>query len=257
MINPGMAQRIIQARWLSHIWRGKVTSSLKEIPEPHHEIFQSELPQGIHSLKLTAKAPENRPQRPKMKLTSRPTIHFQVLCLAGFVSGVYTYRIGSDPLRGKSAEKFGKVPCFFKAKRPYPRTRAITNPTKKKKGSSENHSKVPLGRGYVTLPETNSQFAPENKPKRPQKEMRTYSKHPFSGAFSVSFRECMLVLSGRYFWSPSDPEQRDQSLQRSPCPKTRNMALKVSSSNTTPDPSVLGEKKNQTHKRTFKERYGC
>ena len=41
----------------------------------------------------------------------------------------------------------------------------------------------------ITLPETNSKFAPENRPKRPQKETRKYSNHPFSGALAVSFRE--------------------------------------------------------------------
>ncbi len=40
---------------------------------------------------------------------------------------------------------------------------------------------------YEKLPETNSEFTPENRlgPKR----KRSYSNHPFSGAFAVSFRE--------------------------------------------------------------------
>ena len=39
----------------------------------------------------------------------------------------------------------------------------------------------------VTLPETNSKFAPENRPKLNRKG--SYSNHPFLGAFAVSFRE--------------------------------------------------------------------
>ena len=39
-----------------------------------------------------------------------------------------------------------------------------------------------------TLPETNSHFAPENRPK-PQKETRKSSNHPFSGA--------KMLVSGR------------------------------------------------------------
>ena len=40
----------------------------------------------------------------------------------------------------------------------------------------------------VALPETNSKFAPENRP-GPKRKRNSYSKHPFSGAFAVSFRE--------------------------------------------------------------------
>ncbi len=39
--------------------------------------------------------------------------------------------------------------------------------------------------GQKTLPETNSKFAPENRPKRPKRK-RSYSNHPFSGVFAVS-----------------------------------------------------------------------
>ena len=39
-----------------------------------------------------------------------------------------------------------------------------------------------------TLPETNSKFAPENRPNLPQKEAGSSSNHLLSGAF-VSFRE--------------------------------------------------------------------
>ena len=44
------------------------------------------------------------------------------------------------------------------------------------------------------------------------------------------------------FWSSNPSWTTGPSApQRSPCPKTQSMALKVSSSNTTPDPSVLVE----------------
>ena len=41
-----------------------------------------------------------------------------------------------------------------------------------------------------TLPETNSNFATENRPG--PKRKRSYSNHPFLGAFAVSFREGTL-----------------------------------------------------------------
>ena len=40
----------------------------------------------------------------------------------------------------------------------------------------------------ITLPETNSKFAPENRPFAP-KGNETSSNHPFLGASAVSFRE--------------------------------------------------------------------
>ena len=45
-----------------------------------------------------------------------------------------------------------------------------------------------------TLPKTNSKCAPENRPKPKRKQ--SYSNHPFSGAFAVSFREG----SSFFFW---------------------------------------------------------
>ena len=45
----------------------------------------------------------------------------------------------------------------------------------------------PLGHtNRVTLPETNSKFAPENR--QVLKRKGSYSKHPFSGAFAVGFQ---------------------------------------------------------------------
>ncbi len=41
----------------------------------------------LHSLKLTANAPENGPNPKRKPESSLPTIQFQVQCLAGFVSG--------------------------------------------------------------------------------------------------------------------------------------------------------------------------
>ena len=53
---------------------------------------------------------------------------------------------------------------------------------------------------------------------------------------SLSYHHPGTFWSSNPSWTtwPSAP-------QRSPCPKTQSMALKVSSSNTTPDPSVLVE----------------
>ena len=49
-------------------------------------------------------------------------------------------------------------------------------------------------RFQVTLPETNSMFAPENRPNIPQKERQTFSNHPFSGGeMFVRFRECVAL----------------------------------------------------------------
>ena len=46
-----------------------------------------------------------------------------------------------------------------------------------------------------TLPETNSNFAPENGPKRPKKERRKYSfAIYFQGRRAVSFREGKFVV---------------------------------------------------------------
>ena len=45
-----------------------------------------------------------------------------------------------------------------------------------------------------TLLETNSKFAPENRQRAP-KGNGSYSNHPFSGAFAVSFRECSFFSS--------------------------------------------------------------
>ncbi len=42
----------------------------------------------------------------------------------------------------------------------------------------------------ITLPETNSKFAPENGPKRPKRK-RSYSNYPFSGAMLFLF---MIIL---------------------------------------------------------------
>ena len=53
---------------------------------------------GLPSLKLTAKAPENR-QSPKRKQSSEPTLHFQVLLL--LVSGS-VYTLHCEALRGYS-----------------------------------------------------------------------------------------------------------------------------------------------------------
>ena len=36
--------------------------------------------------------------------------------------------------------------------------------------------------GKVTLPETNSKFAPENRQRAPKGNENSYSNHPFSGA---------------------------------------------------------------------------
>ena len=44
-----------------------------------------------------------------------------------------------------------------------------------------------------TLPETNSKFAPGNR-LNPKKGKRSYSNHPFSGAFAVRFREGKLLI---------------------------------------------------------------
>ena len=48
-----------------------------------------------------------------------------------------------------------------------------------------------------SLPETNSKFAPENRPLAPtfKKETKKYSNHPVSGAFAVSFREGIHLSS--------------------------------------------------------------
>ena len=40
----------------------------------------------------------------------------------------------------------------------------------------------------ITFPETNSKFAPENRPFNAPKETKKYSNHPFSGAMLVSGR---------------------------------------------------------------------
>ena len=47
--------------------------------------------------------------------------------------------------------------------------------------------------GITRDPETNGEFAPENR------QSFSYSKHPFSGAFAVSFRECIFEK----FWKIS------------------------------------------------------
>ena len=82
------AWRIIPfSRWLITMVRFR---PLTGVPPPSKWPFTSWLinggdPNHLHSLKLTANAPENRPKRPKRKRPRNPTIHFQVQLL--LVSG--------------------------------------------------------------------------------------------------------------------------------------------------------------------------
>ena len=65
----------------------------------------------IHSLKLTANAPENRP-KPKRKRESIPTIHFQVLLLlvSGRVSPTTPLLVGGFNPFEKYARQIGSFP---------------------------------------------------------------------------------------------------------------------------------------------------
>ena len=76
---------------------------LKKIPQSKHSTGMEKHPrlntshiqlQTYSSVKLTAKAPENRPKRPKRKLVSIPTIHFQVPLL--WISGVWYLDVAAN-----------------------------------------------------------------------------------------------------------------------------------------------------------------
>ena len=57
----------------------------------------------------------------------------------------------------------------------------------------EKHNISQISR--CTLPETNSEFTPENRPKLPSKgNKQKYSNHPFSGAFAVSFQGSYIYI---------------------------------------------------------------
>ena len=69
-------------------------------------------------------------------------------------------------------------------------------------GSDEATAFGPVWRLLIPETETNSEFAPQNGPKRPKRQTKKYSNHPFSGAFAVSFRDGIRVTMKKYPYRP-------------------------------------------------------